>query len=258
MSENINNGNGDKASSSQVPSLNINESQLKLEQLSLQIQQARLDLRKRLRDENNAEEASQIELRQKRALADKAVLDLETAKRIAARDQALDADNCELMFCEAVNWDTAKSAISELNKLSRRFPGKPLTVTLNSPGGSVLAGLALYDHIRELSHRGHKMTVKVRGMAASMGGILLQAGDIRIIGPEALLLIHEVSSGTYGKLSDMQDSINFSRKLWDKLLKILARRSKLSDEEIKERSHKYDWWLDAEEAVALGFADKIA
>jgi ATP-dependent Clp endopeptidase proteolytic subunit ClpP len=190
------------------------------------------------------------------------------AERAARREAAIaagqhrqtgagDGDNREFFFCDGVNWETVRAAIVELNKLSRRFPKEGLTVTVNSPGGSVIAGLALYDHIRELSARGHHMTVKVRGMAASMGGILLQSGDTRVIGEEATVLIHEVSSGTMGKVSDMEDDLNRSKHLWDKLVKILAKKSRLTEDEIKKKSYKFDWWLDAEETVKLGFADKI-
>lgn len=235
----------------------LDEASLKLEQLRQQVEQTRLDNVRRRREERTAKQASVLDLRTKQANAEKAELDLEGARRKDALEKASDIENGEYQFCEGVNWDTVKAAIAELNKLSRRNPGKPLTVTLNSPGGSVIAGLALYDHIRDLSRRGHHMTVKVRGMAASMGGILLQAGDTRVIGPEALVLIHEVSSGTQGKVSEMQDDINFSRMLWVKLSKILAKRSTMTDEEIREKAHKFDWWLDADEAIALGFADQI-
>lgn len=236
---------------------NNTEAALKLEQLELQIEAARLDLQRKKRDEENAVEAAKLDLRAKRAAAAKAELDLETARRAASRDKATDADAREYTFFDGVDWETCKTGLIELNKISRRFPKEPLTVTLNSPGGSVLAGLALYDHIRELAARGHHMTVKVRGMAASMGGILLQAGDTRIVGEEAMVLIHEVSSGTSGPVSHMQDRIDFSKQLWEKLAKILAKRSRLTVEEIKQKCFKFDWWLSAEEAVKLGFADKI-
>lgn len=239
------------------PAPSAREAALKIEQLELQVEAGRLDLQRKRRDEENGIEAAKLDLRAKRAAAAKAELDLDTAKRAASRDKATDADAREYTFFDGVDWDTCKLGLSELNKISRRFPKQPITVTLNSPGGSVLAGLALYDHIRELSARGHHMTVKVRGMAASMGGILLQAGDTRIVGEEAMVLIHEVSSGTSGSVSMMQDRIDFSKQLWEKLAKILAKRSRMTVKEIKDKCFKFDWWLDAEEAVKLGFADKI-
>jgi ATP-dependent Clp endopeptidase proteolytic subunit ClpP len=232
------------------------EAALKLEQLKIQVEQARLELRAKRRNDRIAAETSRLDLRNKRNIADKTELELKAAQRAEAIANCSDFENREFMFAEGVNWDSHKEAIAELSKLSRRHPGKPLTITLNSPGGSVIAGRALYDHLRDLAKE-HHITVKCRGMAASMGGILLQAGDKRIIGPESMVLIHEVSSGTVGKVGYMEDSLEFSKMLWVKLSEILAKRSKMSAEEIRKKTHKFDWWLSAQEAVDLGFADEI-
>ena len=116
----------------------------------------------------------------------------------------------------------------------------------------------IFDHIQDLRANGHHVTVKVRGMAASMGGILLQAGDMRCVGPEALVLIHAVSSGAIGEVNQMEDRVAFTKLLWEKLSKILAKRSSMTAEQIREKAYKFDWWLEAEEAVKLGFADAIS
>ena len=121
----------------------------------------------------------------------------------------------------------------------------------------MIAGLALFDYIQDLRKSGHHITVVALGMAASMGGILLQAGDKRIVGRHAMVLIHEVASGAQGKVSEMVDSLEFSNKLWDKLAKILSERSVMNAGQIKKKAYKKDWWLDAEETVKLGFADEI-
>lgn len=239
------------------------EKSLKLEQLAAQVETAKLDLRKRKRDDRNAAEATRLDMRTKRAAAEKAETEARNAARLARMAEVEDSLNCEYFFSAVVTPDSIRSAISDLNKVSRLNPGKPLTVVLNSPGGSVIDGLALYDHIRDLSGRGHHMTVKVRGMAASMGGILLQAGDTRVVGPEALVLIHEVSGGALGRINDMEDRIAHTRRLWDRLADILSRGSKrhgkqgMTAEEIQTKAHKFDWWLDGNEAVALGFADQV-
>jgi ATP-dependent Clp endopeptidase proteolytic subunit ClpP len=233
------------------------ETSLKNKSLTFQIQNFKLDARKKRRDEQSAKQLAPLDLRIKRANAEKAEIELEDTRRKSAIARAADVEHAEYMFYDGVNWDSVKAAIGDLNVLSRRHAGQPLTIVLNSPGGTVLPGLALYDHIRDLSARGHHITTKVRGMAASMGGILLQAGDTRVVGPEALVLIHEVSAGTIGKVSEMQDRVNFSKLLWDKLAKILARRSKMSAEEIQKATYKFDWWISAEEAVEKGFADQI-
>lgn len=99
--------------------------------------------------------------------------------------------------------------------------------------------------------------MKVRGIAASMGGVLLQAGDTRIIGPNAMLMIHEVAGGATGKLHDMEERIELTRRLWEKLADILAERSTMTPQELIDKTYKFDWWLDAEDAVKFGFADKV-
>jgi len=189
--------------------------------------------------------------------AEKSQLDLEKARR--ERDVAMAEAQEALVytFYDAVNGESVKTALAELGKWHRRFPGRPLTIILNSPGGSVIAGLALFDYIRHLRAGGHYVTVVALGYAASMGGILLQAGDRRVVGREAMLLIHEVSSGTQGKVSDMEDDVRYTGRLWDKLAKILSERSHLTHRQIKARAKRVDWWLDASEAVKLGFADEI-
>jgi ATP-dependent protease ClpP protease subunit len=80
---------------------------------------------------------------------------------------------------------------------------------------------------------------------------------VRVMGPNAFLLIHEVSAGTSGKLSEMSDNIDFWKRQEAKLLKILAERSKMTVTQIKRKWHKTDWWLDADQAIVLGFADTI-
>lgn len=235
----------------------VKESALKLEQLQIQVELARLDLKRKRRDDGLSEKQAELDLRQKTNATEKSMLELKAAQRAEETAAASDIENGEFTFCDGVTWDSAKLAIAETNKLSRRNAGKPLSIILNSPGGSVIAGLALYDHFNDLRKRGHHLTVKCRGMAASMGGILLQSGDKRVIGAESRVLIHEVSSGTYGKVGDMQDDLNFSKGLWEQLSVILAKRSTMTPKQIRAKAHKFDWWVGAEEAVKLGFADEI-
>lgn len=160
-------------------------------------------------------------------------------------------------FYDAVNAASVENCLRDLSDWSRRDPGKPITVVFNSPGGSVLDGLALYDYLRELSNAGHEITTVALGMAASMGGILLQAGDHRVIGRNAWLLIHEVSSIGRGKISEMEDEVKFTRRLADQCLGILAERSTLDVKQIARRWKRKDWWLNADESFELGFADEI-
>ena len=132
-----------------------------------------------------------------------------------------------------------------------------MTIVFNSPGGEVTEGLALFDFIQELRSRGHEIETISIGMAASMAGILLQAGDNRVMGKNAVILIHEVSSITYGGASSMADDLKFVEMLQDKILDILAERSTLTKRQIRNRWLRKDWWLDAETALKFGFIDSI-
>lgn len=160
-------------------------------------------------------------------------------------------------FFEPVNQASVAECIETLSKWSRLAPGANFTLILNTPGGLVKEGLALFDYLTILKMAGHYLTVVALGRAASMGSILLQAGDRRLIGPNAFVLLHEVSAGTSGKVSEMEDSVEFSSRLQDKLLKILASKSKLTVKQIRSRWKKTDLWLDADETVRDGLADRI-
>ena len=160
-------------------------------------------------------------------------------------------------FHGAVGSISSSNCLEALGFWARKRPGSPMTIVFNSPGGGVFEGLALYDFIKDLRQRGHHITTKSIGMAASMGGVLLQAGDERIMGPNAYMLIHEVSSGSMGKVSEMEDALKFTSRLQAKLLDILAERSTMTVAQIKRKWTKTDWWLDAQEALELGFIDRI-
>jgi ATP-dependent Clp protease protease subunit len=121
----------------------------------------------------------------------------------------------------------------------------------------VLDGLALFDYLRQLRSIGHPVRTMALGRAASMGAVLLQAGSKRVIGRNAFLLIHEVSHLSVGKVSEMEDGVGFTKRLQQRLLAILAERSTLTERELSRRWVRRDWWLDAEEAVALGLADEL-
>jgi len=228
------------------------------EQLKLiQIEQAQVNLKKSQRQEAHDTKVAAAELRRVTAVAETAELDLGKKKREIAREMASAEENLSYTFYDGVSDESIKPALAELGKWSRRFPGKPITITINSGGGSVIAGLALFDFILKLRADGHYVTVVTLGMAASMGGILLQAGDKRVVGRYSQVLIHEVSSGASGNIQKMDDALSFSKSLWHQLSEILAERSVLTVAQVRQRALRKDWWLTSAEAVELGFADEI-
>lgn len=159
-------------------------------------------------------------------------------------------------FWGMVNGKTAGDCVFQTGIWARQS-SDPIKIIFNSPGGNVIDGLALYDYIKELQGSGIQINTHSIGMAASMGGILLQAGGVRSMGANAYLLIHEVSAGAGGKMTDLEDEIEFLKRLQDRLVNILGERSTMTTRQIKTRWKRKDWWLGAAEALELGFIDEI-
>jgi len=128
-----------------------------------------------------------------------------------------------------------------------------ITLYINSPGGSVTAGLGIYDVMHHISP---KVNTVCTGLAASMGAILLCAGNTRSILPHAKVMIHEPSSGVIGKCSDILIEAEEIKKCREELCQILSKHTKQSFEKIIE-DVKLDNWFTAPEAVEYGLVDKI-
>lgn len=207
--------------------------------------------------EGLADQRTWAEIRKLQIETEKAALELAALRR-REKDAAADAARAHVYtFYGPVDGDSVQACLAELGTWSRRDPGSPLTVVFNSPGGAVLDGLALFDYLRQLQAAGHEVTTVALGRAASMGAVLLQAGSTRVMGRNSFMLVHEVAHSTGGKVSEMEDGVDFTRKLQKQLQRILAERSTLTDLQLARRWARKEWWLDASEAVELGFADSI-
>lgn len=160
-------------------------------------------------------------------------------------------------FTAPVDQSAVAACIDATERWQKLDPKAPITIILTSPGGSVIPGVALFDHILALRSRGCEVIIVVRGYAASMAAILLQAGSKRVMGPQSYLLIHEVSAGTGGKMGEMEDDLGFYRMLQGRIVDIFATRSKLTKKEIRDKWRRKDWWLDSTEAMKLGLVDEI-
>lgn len=162
-------------------------------------------------------------------------------------------------FYGEVDATRVEECMDELGAWSRRDPGKPMTILLNSCGGTCIDGIALIDYILMLRSIGHHVTIIALGEAASMGGIILQAADWRVMGATTELLIHEVSDEQLGSrtVSWIRDKHAYLLKLQRRQNEILAGRSTLTALEIEQRAEGRDWFLDAHEALELGFIDEI-
>lgn len=149
----------------------------------------------------------------------------------------------------------ANSVIAQLLFLQMQDPKKDIHIYINSPGGSVTAGLAMYDTMQFLTCDVNTYCI---GIAASMGSVLLTAGTKgkRFCLPNSHVMIHQVSGGAQGTASDVERTIKFMFNLKQRLNGILARHTGKTIEEI-ERDSDRDNYMSAEESVAYGLVDKV-
>lgn len=166
-------------------------------------------------------------------------------------------------FDGPVGSSSVKVCLQTMDAWHRLHPDSAWTITMNSPGGSVIEGMHLFDALTSYSKRGggtHEITMVVRGYAASMAAILLQAVDNRVIGPESYLLVHEISAGAIGKIGEMKDDMKWYERVCERIATIFIQRSngKITKAKFKANWTRKDWWLDSDEALRLGFVDAIA
>lgn len=175
----------------------------------------------------------------------------------------------EYLFSSSVYDAAVENCLNQLAVWHRQDPTCDMHIIMDSPGGSVIDGMHLFDQITAYSKRPwddsdrpkgtHSTTVTVRGYAASMAGILLQAADTRRIGPESYLMIHEVSSFAMGKIGELKDEIKFLDKISDRVADLFVQRSNglTTLDDFKRNWNRTDWWLTSIEAKAHGFVDEI-
>jgi ATP-dependent Clp protease protease subunit len=154
-----------------------------------------------------------------------------------------------------INDFVANSVIAQLLFLQMQDPKKDIHIYINSPGGSVTAGLAMYDTMQFVTCDVNTYCI---GIAASMGSVLLTAGTKgkRFCLPNSHVMIHQVSGGAQGTASDVERTIGFMFNLKKRLNGILAHHSGKTVEEVEHDSDR-DNYMTAEEAVAYGLVDKV-
>lgn len=164
----------------------------------------------------------------------------------------------EYLFYNPVVEQTVAAAMLDLFAWTKKLPaGHPITVTFNSPGGYVTDGFTMFDFLRGISERGNPVTTRCIGIAASMGAILMQAGDERIMTPNAFMMVHEVSGTSEGSTSEREDQLKISKAFQAKALDALSARSTITRSEIQKKWQRKDWYMSAEEALKMGFIDRI-
>lgn len=156
---------------------------------------------------------------------------------------------------EEVTEMTANVVVAQLLHLANENPDKDIQLYINSPGGSVYDGLAIYDTMQYTAP--DVQTIGI-GLQASMGAFLLSSGakGKRFVLPNARVMIHQPSSGTRGKVTDQEISLRESIALKERLATIMADNTGQKLDKIKADMER-DYWLSAADAVAYGLADEV-
>ncbi|MCQ2420168.1 MAG: ATP-dependent Clp protease proteolytic subunit [Clostridia bacterium] len=160
-----------------------------------------------------------------------------------------------IILSEEVNSTTASLIVAQMLYLEAQDPDKDIQFYINSPGGSVTDGMAIYDTMQYI--KCDVATICV-GMAASMGAFLLSAGTKgkRMALPNAEIMIHQPSAGTKGKVTDMEIDVEHYLRIKERLNAILAENTGKTPEQVKLDSER-DHWMSAEEAAEYGLVDKV-
>ena len=160
-----------------------------------------------------------------------------------------------IFLSEEVNDATASLIVAQMLYLEAQDPDKDIQFYINSPGGSVTAGMAIYDTMQYIKCDVATITI---GMAASMGAFLLSAGTKgkRMALPNAEIMIHQPSAGTQGQITDMAIHLKRLQTIKERMNQIMAANTGRSIEEVTAACER-DNFMSAEEALAFGLIDKV-
>lgn len=161
----------------------------------------------------------------------------------------------EISIHDAIgSWNiSAQSFLAQLKTIT----SKQITLTMNTPGGSVMDGIAIYNGLRNHAEKtGAEITVKVLGVVASIGSIIAMAADKIVMPKNTFMMIHSPSAHLYANASEMRDMADLLDKFESSLISTYVARTGLSAEEIKAMLDK-ETFMTADEALKLGFADEV-
>ena len=155
----------------------------------------------------------------------------------------------------AIDDHIANLVVAQMLFLQMADPKKAINLYINSPGGSVTAGLAIYDTMQFVTC---DVATYCVGIAASMGAVLLAAGTRgkRYALPNSDIMIHQVSGGAQGTASDVERTVEWMFKIKKRLIHILSQHTGKTEEQIQIDSDR-DYWMSADEALAYGLVDEV-
>ena len=173
------------------------------------------------------------------------------------RKEASDERNFLYRFNDKVSKDTVRHCMETLTEWHRLDSECAIEIIFSSPGGSIIDGFELFDFLQDLRNKGHHLTTGTLGYAASMAGVLLQAGDVRWVGQQAWIMIHRAAFGAWGKTYEIEDEVKFIQRIEERILAIFTSRSNLTKNKIKRNWDRKDWWISADEALTMNLVDEI-
>ena len=225
----------------------------------------KLPKRNRSKQEIDAEvskiqaEVELIQAETRKTVAEASVAELDFEKLYQGRMKELynDEENCLYRFSKDVGHHSVQACMTKLTQWHRKDPKCDMELVFSSPGGSIIDGFELFDFLQEMRSKGHKVITGSLGMAASMAGILLQAGDVRWIGHQAWMMIHRAAFGAIGKTYEVEDEVKLVKRIEERCLDIFVSRSNLSKMKIKRNWDRKDWWIDADECLEMGLVDEV-
>ena len=207
---------------------------------------------------------------------DKSIIEL-NASEIAVNGKKVQLDELELIqekhkldfeetqdyrhgivsFTAEIEANSVIALSTHLRRLTRLRPKQPIRIEFNCNGGTINHGLHLIDDITVIGKE-CPITIAVRGQAASMGAVILQAAQKRLVGPCSYIMLHRASFGVEGSADDVEDSVKEVQMFEKRIYEIIAKRTGKTVEFWKKQlGRRKDVWYTADEAVKIGLADGI-
>jgi len=190
-----------------------------------------------------------------RAFTDDRIIEKWNAEARASSVKAADADNTITVYDQiGEDWWTGEGVtVKRVDAALRRIGDGPVTVVINSPGGDMMEGVAIYNRLRE--HSGD-ITVKVVGYAASAASIIAMAGDRIEIGAASFLMIHNSWVIAAGNRHEMREVADWLEPFDNAMVAVYAQRAGIDRDDVAAMMDA-ETWISGEDAVEKGFADSL-
>lgn len=129
---------------------------------------------------------------------------------------------------------------------------------IDSYGGHIYHGLSLISKMESLRKQGYEIITTVNSVAMSMAFVILLCGSKRRGLEHSRIMCHQPSSGTWGTLQEMEESLEETIELWNRMKQLIIKYTKITDEQLEDiKTRKYDWFMWSDEALKLGVIDEI-